>query len=54
MSIHVELRGQSKSTFSNYIRRIAQFVIHFKSLPKGITEDDINEYLATLARVEKH
>jgi len=26
------LRGQSKSTLNNYIRRIALFVIHFRSI----------------------
>jgi len=29
----VTLRGQSKSTLHNYIRRIALFVIHFGKLP---------------------
>ncbi len=27
------LRGQSESTFNNYVRRIAICVIHFKCLP---------------------
>ena len=46
----VTLRGQSKSTLNNYIRRIALFVIHFGALPENITEDEINEYLVSLAR----
>lgn len=46
----VTLRGQSKSTLNNYIRRIALFVIHFKDLPEKISEDEINEYLVSLAR----
>lgn len=46
----VTLRGQSKSTLNNYIRRIALFVIHFKSLPENISEEEINEYLVSLAR----
>ena len=29
----VTLRGQSRSTLQNYIRRIALFVIHFGKLP---------------------
>jgi len=46
----VELRGQSSSTLNNYIRRIALFVIHFGCLPEQISEDEINEYLVSLAR----
>ncbi len=49
----VILRGQSKSTLNNYIRRIALFVIHFQALPENISEDEINEYLAALARDPK-
>ncbi len=49
----VELRGQSKSTLNNYIRRIALFVLHFKQLPETLSEDEINEYLVTLARDPK-
>ena len=49
----VELRGQSKSTLQNYIRRIALFVIHFGRLPDQISEDEINEYLVSLARDPK-
>lgn len=47
------MRGQSKSTLSNYGRRIALFVIHFKELPEQVSEDEINEYLVTLARDPK-
>jgi len=46
----VTLRGQSKSTLDNYIRRIALFVIHFEKLPEQINPEEINEYLAALAR----
>lgn len=49
----VELRGQSTSTLNNYIRRIALFVIHFKRLPDQISEEEINEYLVSLARDPK-
>ena len=49
----VTLRGQSKSTLQNYIRRIALFVVHFKKLPENIDVDEINEYLAALARDPK-
>jgi len=45
----VLLRGQSESTLQNYIRRIALFVIHFEKLPEQIEDDEINEYLASLA-----
>lgn len=46
----VVLRGQSRSTLDNYIRRIALFVLHFGKLPEQIDPEDINEYLAALAR----
>lgn len=49
----VTLRGQSKSTLNNYIRRIALFVIHFDKLPQEIDSDEINEYLVALARDPK-
>lgn len=49
----VTLRGQSKSTLQNYIRRIALFVLHFDKLPEAIEEEEINEYLAALARDPK-
>ena len=46
----VTLRGQSKSTLNNYIRRIALFVVHFGKLPEQIDPEEINEHLAVLAR----
>lgn len=49
----VVLRGQSKSTLQNYIRRIALFCLHFGKLPQEIDEDQINEYLVALARDPK-
>lgn len=49
----VELRGQSPSTLHNYVRRISLFVIHFGRLPEKISEDEINEYLVSLARDPK-
>jgi len=49
----VTLRGQSKSTLNNYIRRIALFVIHFGKLPEKIDPEEINEYLVALARDPK-
>lgn len=35
----VVIRGQSKITLNNYIRRIALFVIHFEKLPEQVSED---------------
>lgn len=45
----VTLRGQSKSTLDNYIRGIANISLHFSHLPERISDDEINEYLCTLA-----
>jgi len=49
----VTLRGQSSSTLNNYVRRIALFVIRFEKLPEYIEEEEINEYLVSLARDPK-
>ncbi len=49
----VTLRGQSQSTLDNYSWHIALFVLHFNALPEHVDEDQINEYLATLARDHK-
>ena len=43
------LRGQSKSTLNNYIRRIATISLHFGKLPENIDDDEINQYLTSLA-----
>jgi len=45
----VTLRGQSRSTLENYIRRIALISLHFGRLPEQVSDDEINEYLAALA-----
>jgi integrase/recombinase XerD len=45
----VILRGQSKSTLENYIRRIAVFSLHFGRLPENISDDEIQEYLTSVA-----
>jgi integrase/recombinase XerD len=49
LSQQVTLRGQSKSTLDNYIRRIADISLHFGRLPEHIPDDEINEYLCALA-----
>lgn len=43
------LQGKSKSTFNNYIRRIALISLHYNALPENISDDEINEYLTMLA-----
>lgn len=43
------LKGQSKSTFHNYLRRIALISLHFDRLPENISDDEIKEYLTGLA-----
>jgi len=53
MSNQIVLKGQSESTLSNYIRRIALISLHFNRLPHEIDEDEINEYLVGLARDPK-
>jgi site-specific recombinase XerD len=45
----VTLRGQSKSTLNNYIRRIAKVCLHFGRLPEEISDDEMNEYLTSVA-----
>lgn len=45
----VTLRGQSKSTLNNYIRRIAAICMHFGKLPQEISDDELTEYLTSLA-----
>jgi len=43
------LKGQSKSTFHNYLRSIALISLHFDRLPENISDDEIKEYLTGLA-----
>lgn len=45
----VILRGQSRSTLENYIRRVALVSLHFGKLPEQLCDDEINEYLSSLA-----
>src|ERR1039457_6688476 len=47
------LSGQSKSTLSNYGRKLAHISLHFKKLPQNISEKEINRCLADLARNSK-
>lgn len=49
----VILQGKSESTFNNYIRRIAILSLHFNELPENISDDEINEYLTSLALSSK-
>ena len=47
------LSGQSRSTLTNYGRKVAQVCLHFGKLPQHISEKEINRYLATVARQSK-
>ena len=47
------LRGQSQSTFYNYIRQVALVCLHFERLPENISEEEINQYLTVLAQSPK-
>ena len=42
------LKGQSKSTLNNYVRRIAAISLHFNRLPEHISDEEINGYLTSL------
>jgi len=45
----VTLKGQSTSTLNNYIRRIAKVCLHFGCLPENISDDELQEYLCSVA-----
>ncbi len=45
----VILKGQSNSTLKNYIQKIARISLHFGVLPELLSDDEINEYLTSLA-----
>jgi len=47
------LSSHSKSTFTNYGRKLAHFCFHFNALPNEVSDEQINEYLADLARSSK-
>ena len=49
----IVLSGQSKSTLTNYGRKLAQISLHFGKLPQNITEKEMNRYLASVARQSK-
>ena len=49
----VRLSGQSSSTLTNYARKLAQLSLHFGKLPQHIEEEELNKYLASLARQSK-
>ncbi len=43
------LGGKSESTFYNYIHRVALVSLHFNRLPEDISDQELTEYLTTLA-----
>jgi integrase/recombinase XerD len=47
------LSGQSKSTLTNYSRKVAQISLHYGKLPQNISEKEVNRYLASIARNSK-
>jgi site-specific recombinase XerD len=49
----VRLSGQSPSTLNNYARKLAQLSLHFGKLPQHISEKELNQYLAQMARQSK-
>lgn len=49
----VLISGNSSSALRNYARKVAEVCLHFDRLPKDICENDLNKYLADLARQSK-
>lgn len=49
LQTQIAIRGQSSSSLENYSRCIAKLCLHFGRLPQEVSEDEINEYLASLA-----
>jgi site-specific recombinase XerD len=47
------ISGQSKSTLTNYARKVAQISLHYGKLPQNISEKEVNRYLASIARNSK-
>ena len=45
--------GLSSSAFNNYARKVAEVCLHFNRLPKDISENELNKYLADMAREGK-
>lgn len=45
----VILKGQSNSTLRNYMQKVAKISLHFGILPELMSDDEINEHLASLA-----
>ena len=45
----VILKGQSNSTLKNYMQKVARISLHFGVLPELLSDDEINEYLTSLA-----
>jgi len=49
----VTLWGKSKSILNNYIRRIAKVCLHFGKLSEQINDDELREYLTSVAMEPK-
>jgi integrase/recombinase XerD len=47
------ISGLSSSALNNYARRVAEVCLHFNRLPKDIGENELNKYLADMAREGK-
>ena len=47
------ISGQSKSTLTNYARKVAQLCLHYGRLPQNISEKEVNRYLASIVRDSK-
>jgi len=45
--------GLSSSALNNYARRVGEVCLHFNRLPKDIGENELNKYLADMAREGK-
>jgi len=47
------LSSHSRSTFTNYGRKLAHLCFHFNALPHEVSDEQINEYLVRLAQSAK-
>ena len=50
LKLRLQSEDKSPSTLHNYTRCVAKLCLHFGCLPQEVSEEEINEYLASLAQ----